>query len=195
MAVMRLGGVVGMVVALIGCGGGAAPPGDGGAAGYGGGGGGGGTGTGGSNTGGLSGSGGGNSGGTAGTGATVGTGGLAGTGATVGAGGLEGTGATVGSGGAAGTSGSAGHATGGSGGTTCKPDVLLVQDRSGSMTNDLNDASCNGGCAAGSKWTAVTTGVTNVVQATQGSVNWGMKYFSDNNACSASMAPAVAIGR
>ncbi len=126
--------------------------------------------------------------GTAGSGASGTTGGSG----TAGAGGTAGTIGAAGNGGAAGNSGAAGHATG-IGGMNCKPDVLLVQDRSGSMNNDDADLACNGGCSANSKWAQMTTAVTNVLQSTQGSVNWGVKYFPDNNACDASMPPAVGI--
>jgi hypothetical protein len=61
------------------------------------------------------------------------------------------------------------------------------------LNNDDNDQACSGGCGASSKWTQVKAAVTNVLQATDGSVNWGIKYFSDNNACDASMPPAVPI--
>ena len=76
----------------------------------------------------------------------------------------------------------------------CKPDVLLVQDRSGSMNEDESGLTCsNNGCGANSKWSQMTAAVTNVLQTTQGTVNWGVKYFPDNNACDASMPPAVGI--
>jgi len=39
----------------------------------------------------------------------------------------------------------------------------------------------------------VATAITNVVTATDGTVNWGLKYFSDNNACAASGPPAVPV--
>ena len=37
------------------------------------------------------------------------------------------------------------------------------------------------------------TAVTSVLQATEGRVNWGLKFFPDNSACDASMPPAVGI--
>ncbi len=74
------------------------------------------------------------------------------------------------------------------------PDVLIVQDKSGSMNDDDNDQSCNGGCGMNSKWSQLSVAMTNVVMATQTSVNWGLKYFSDNGACDASNAPVVTIG-
>jgi hypothetical protein len=74
------------------------------------------------------------------------------------------------------------------------PDVLIVQDKSGSMANDDSDTGCNGGCGANSKWSQLTAAMTNVVTATQTTVNWGLKYFSDTSPCNASAAPVVTIG-
>jgi hypothetical protein len=111
----------------------------------------------------------------------------------------------TGGGGSNGNGGGGGDVTLGSGGTTVcgqvnnpvmpePPDVLIIQDKSGSMANDDNDQSCNGGCGANSKWSELTVAMTNVITATQTSVNWGLKYFSDTSACSASAAPVVTIG-
>jgi von Willebrand factor type A domain len=60
------------------------------------------------------------------------------------------------------------------------------------MSDDLADNVCSRGCT-NSKWSLMTTAVTNVLQTTDGSVNWGVKYFPDNSACDASMPPAVGI--
>jgi hypothetical protein len=100
-----------------------------------------------------------------------------------------------------GLSGGGGDVTGGGGTMTCgvtsnpvmpsPPDVLIVQDKSGSMNEDDNGNTCNRNCT--SKWTELTTALSTVITATDTSVNWGLKYFSDNNACDASMAPAVAV--
>jgi hypothetical protein len=103
-----------------------------------------------------------------------------------------------------GLNGGGGDVTGGGGTMTCgvnanpvmpsPPDVLIVQDKSGSMNNDDNDQGCgNGGCGANSKWSQLTAALSNVITATDTVVNWGLKYFSDNNACDASNAPAVAV--
>jgi hypothetical protein len=115
-----------------------------------------------------------------------------------GAGGVTGNGTGIGL-----TSGGGGDVGMGTGGMTCgqssvpvmpePPDVLIVQDKSGSMSNDDTDTSCRGGCGANSKWSQLTTALTSVVQATQANVNWGLKFFSDNNACSATKAPVVGI--
>jgi hypothetical protein len=100
---------------------------------------------------------------------------------------------TGGAGGMPGAGGSAGHASGGVGGGNCRPDILIVQDRSGSMNDDFSDSACSGGCGANSKWSQQTTAITYVIGTTQASVNWGIKFFPDNNACDASMPPAVGI--
>jgi von Willebrand factor type A domain len=75
------------------------------------------------------------------------------------------------------------------------PDILIVQDKSGSMSNDDNDAACQrGGCGANSKWSQVTTALNQVVMNTQATVNWGLKFFSDDGACGSSAAPVVPVG-
>jgi hypothetical protein len=201
-----------LLIGLVGCGGGTTAtmdggPGHGGATATGGASGAGGAGTasgggGGAGSGGTAGTaagtGGASSGGTAGAATGTGgasSGGAAGTSAGTGGVGGAGTGGAAGSGGAAGAAGAAtgGLAGGGIGGMNCRPDVLLLQDKSGSMSNNDLDMSCTGGCGANSKWAELTTAVTNVLGATDGKVNWGLKYFSDNALCDASMPPAVPI--
>jgi von Willebrand factor type A domain len=183
---MRLGHVLGCAaaaIALVGCGGGTGTSSDGGAGRGGAGAGGGAIGIGGNGTGGN---------GTAGIAGVAGTSGSAGTNGSGGASGTAGQSGVAGISGAAGISGTAGHATG-IGGMNCRPDILIVQDRSGSMNDDYNDQSCTGGCGANSKWSQESTAITNVIGTTDTRVNWGIKYFPDNNACDAALAPAVAI--
>jgi hypothetical protein len=74
------------------------------------------------------------------------------------------------------------------------PDVLIVQDKSGSMDHDDNDSSCNNGCGSNSKWAQVSAALTQVVTNTDAQINWGLKFFSDNNACAASGMPVVGVG-
>lgn len=74
------------------------------------------------------------------------------------------------------------------------PDILLIQDKSGSMGNDDNDQSCQGGCGATSKWSQLTSALNTVLSQTDMGVNWGIKFFSDDGACAASAAPAVPVG-
>ncbi|HEY4185848.1 MAG TPA: vWA domain-containing protein [Polyangia bacterium] len=79
-------------------------------------------------------------------------------------------------------------------------DILLVQDRSLSMTNDQNDKPCTGGtglngnCGANSKWSQVTTALDQVMTTTDTMVNWGLLYFgAETTQCGVTMAPAVPI--
>ena len=73
-------------------------------------------------------------------------------------------------------------------------DILIVQDRSQSMTDDSNDKTCNGGCGAASKWAQVTTAIEDVVLTTQSSVNWGLFYFSNGTTeCGVNTMPAVTV--
>jgi hypothetical protein len=131
------------------------------------------------------------------------TGSAASSGNTSGAGGGGGTLVITG----VGLNGGGGDVTGGGGTTTCgvtnnpvmpsPPDVLIVQDKSGSMDNDDNDMGCNGnrtgGCGANSKWSQLTTALSSVITATDSVVNWGLKYFSDDSNCDASKAPVVPV--
>jgi hypothetical protein len=103
------------------------------------------------------------------------------------------------SGGGAGTSGS------GTGGTTScgqatvpimplPPDILIVEDRSGSMNDDQNDKGCNGGCGANSKWAQVTAAINQVVSQTDTTVNWGLKFFADmDNVCGVNATVGVPV--
>jgi hypothetical protein len=128
-----------------------------------------------------------------------GLGGASSSGSGVGSGGASSSGSGVGSGGASGittgqglTGGDVG--TTGSAGTTVScgsgnvpimplpPDILIVQDRSGSMDDDQNDTACRGGCGAKSKWALVTSAINQVVSGTDTTVNWGLKFFADANA-------------
>ena len=128
------------------------------------------------------------------------TGGAASSGNGTGSGGGGVTGAGTGIGLSSGGGGDVGLGTGG---TTCgtaavpvmpePPDILIIQDKSASMQDNDADQGCTGGCGAASKWSEATKAVGSVVMATQMNVNWGIKFFSDNNACDASNAPAVGI--
>ena len=156
--------------------------------------------------------------GTAGSSATSGSGGM-GAGMTLGSGGQAGsqaTGGQVGTGGTVvviSTGGSSGDvgigvdaATPNCGQTSISvmplpPDILIVQDRSLSMTDDSNDQPCAGGsasgdgnCGANSKWAQVTTAINQVVGQTQNTVNWGLIFLGDEaTVCGAATAPVVDI--
>jgi len=114
---------------------------------------------------------------------------------------------TLGSGGTIAVGGSTGTGTGGSGqsnpdancgdvthgATRLPPDILIVQDKSGSM-GDSADGKCTSNCGANSKWSQVTTALNQVVGMTDMSVNWGLKFFEDNGHCGANAAPIVPVG-
>ncbi|HVV16838.1 MAG TPA: vWA domain-containing protein [Polyangia bacterium] len=122
--------------------------------------------------------------------ATSGNGGSTGVGASVGTGSSSGVGLTSGAGGdvGIGTGGNCGQASVPIKATP--PDVLIVQDKSGSMSED--DSGHNNG-AANSKWTQIAAALKQVVMANDTQINWGLKFFSSNGACDATGAPAVAV--
>jgi hypothetical protein len=75
------------------------------------------------------------------------------------------------------------------------PDILIVQDKSGSMNDQADGTTCNGGCGANSKWTQTTTAINMVVGSTQANVNWGLKFFATSNSgCNVSTTAEVPVG-
>jgi hypothetical protein len=132
-----------------------------------------------------------------------GTAGSSPSGSGVGSGGVSGTGTQLtGVGGDIMITGAAGTTTDcGSGNVPIMPlppDILLVEDRSGSMDDNQNDMACNnGGCGAMSKWALITAAINQVVGTTDTTVNWGLKFFADADAqcgVSANVAVGVAPG-
>jgi hypothetical protein len=80
------------------------------------------------------------------------------------------------------------------------PDIMLVMDRSLSMTNDINDKTCtgamgnNGNCGANSKWELMVPALNQVITDTDAKVNWGMFYLGDEAAvCGVATAPVVPV--
>ena len=151
--------------------------------------------------------------GTPGASSLTGAGGSSGN--TSGAGGMTGAG---GSGGIGLSSGAGGDVGPGTGGMTCgmaavpvmplPPDILIVQDKSGSMTEDASGCCCGAGntnncgngtctgnssCGANSKWSQVSAAMDTVVMATQASVNWGLIFFASDNMCGVGSMPNVPI--
>ena len=78
------------------------------------------------------------------------------------------------------------------GATRLPPDILIVQDKSGSM-GDSADGSCTSNCGTKAKWSQVTAALNQVVGMTDQTVNWGLKFFSDNGHCGANGAPIVPV--
>ena len=73
------------------------------------------------------------------------------------------------------------------------PDILIVQDRSGSMDWSA-DASCMRNCGVNSRWNQVTAALNQVVTTTDTMVNWGLKFFGSGSSCAVTADPEVAIG-
>ena len=80
------------------------------------------------------------------------------------------------------------------------PDIMLVMDRSLSMTNDVNDQQCaggtgtNGNCGPNSKWELMIPALNDVITRTDATVNWGIFYLGDEAAmCGVATAPIVPI--
>ncbi len=124
--------------------------------------------------------------------ASSGHGGNTGVGASLG----TGTGASTGVGLTSGAGGDIG-VTGGNCGQASvpikatPPDVLIVQDKSGSMNED-DSGRMNG--AANSKWTQMAAALKQVVMANDQQINWGLKFFADAMPCDAMGPPVVNIG-
>jgi hypothetical protein len=141
-----------------------------------------------SSTGGAVGSGGAATGGAVGAGGRPGTGGAAGRPATGGAGGASGAG---GGSGGAGVAQFCGHATT-TIGSSVRPDVLVVFDRSSSMNDDPNEVSCPGWCGPSSKFEVMGAALDQLVN-TNRSVNWGIAYHPTDAGCGVGAGAAVDV--
>ena len=88
------------------------------------------------------------------------------------------------------------------------PDILIVQDKSGSMTEQSSGCCCGTGstscglnvnctgksaCGANAKWAQVSAAIDTVVMTTQATVNWGLIFFGSDNMCGVNSKPNVAI--
>jgi hypothetical protein len=69
-------------------------------------------------------------------------------------------------------------------------DLLLIQDKSGSMNNDFQDQ--NNCAGAMCKWPTMTMALNQVIAQTQASINWGLKFFANNNTCQVNAGVAIA---
>ena len=74
------------------------------------------------------------------------------------------------------------------------PDLLIVEDKSGSMGNDLMDVKCMRGAACVTKWSQVVPAISMVVMQTDTTIRWGLKYFANNGTCGVNPGAAVPIG-
>jgi hypothetical protein len=82
-------------------------------------------------------------------------------------------------------------------------DLLLVLDRSGSMSNDIaTDSACSGGgrgrdagpCTT--KWSTMTTSLDQVLAASPAGVQWGLKFFTSpkGQTCTVNAGADVPVG-
>jgi hypothetical protein len=121
----------------------------------------------------------------------------------VGGGGSGGSGGVGSGGGGSGGGGSGGGdgPDGGGGDTNCgvqnfmliqgsTPDLLIIQDKSGSMSDDANDMPLSGTKNAASKWMQMVNALEQVVQSGM-SIHWGLMMFSNDDSCGAPTTPDV----
>ena len=79
-------------------------------------------------------------------------------------------------------------------------DLLLVLDRSGSMSNDITtDAACatgRGAAACTTKWATMTASLTQVFATSPAGVQWGLKFFTSpkGSTCTVNPGADVAVG-
>jgi hypothetical protein len=130
----------------------------------------------------------------------------------------NGTGGTGGTSGASGTGGSSGGGSGGrSGGgtggmfsadgpscgvktfglTKIPPDLLIVQDKSGSMDALPDGTTCRRAtqatCMPMTKWPQITTAITQVVMQTESAIRWGLKFFPEDATCGVNAGAVVPV--
>jgi hypothetical protein len=74
------------------------------------------------------------------------------------------------------------------------PDLLIIEDKSGSMGNDFTDTRCMRGTMCVTKWSAIVPAINMVVAATDTTIRWGLKYFANNGGCGVTDGAAVPIG-
>jgi hypothetical protein len=73
------------------------------------------------------------------------------------------------------------------------PDLLIIEDKSGSMGNDLMDQRCMRGTMCETKWADTVAGISMTVSATDTTIRWGLKYFANNGNCGVNDGAAVPI--
>ena len=80
--------------------------------------------------------------------------------------------------------------------TRVPPDLLLVFDRSGSMSADpATGRNCNPAATCPSKWNQATAAVNTAVAGSQAMIRWGLKLFStDGSGCTVNPGAQVDVG-
>ena len=81
-------------------------------------------------------------------------------------------------------------------------DLLLVLDKTGSMTSSIDSTTdCltpaaypDAGQSCQQRWTTMVSGLDVVLSGASGEVNWGLQLFNSDGACGVAAAPEVPIG-
>jgi hypothetical protein len=81
-------------------------------------------------------------------------------------------------------------------------DLLLVLDKTGSMTSSIDSTTdCltpaaypDAGQSCQQRWTTMVSGLDIVLSGASGDVNWGLQLFSSDGACGVAATPEVPIG-
>ncbi len=73
------------------------------------------------------------------------------------------------------------------------PDLLIVQDRSGSMNDDANDNPLDNPKDLASKWVQIVAAIERVVQ-NMTTIEWGLMLFAVDDQCRGPDKPDVAVG-
>jgi hypothetical protein len=74
-------------------------------------------------------------------------------------------------------------------------DLLLVLDRSGSMSDDIaSDATCGSRAGCQARWPTITASLNQVLAASPTSVQWGLKFFSSPGGSTCTVKSGVDVG-
>jgi len=74
------------------------------------------------------------------------------------------------------------------------PDLLIILDKSASMSNGPDDKPCNGAAGCQPKWDSMTAAILQVTKQTETTIRWGLKFFANNNTCGVNPGVAVDVG-
>ena len=74
------------------------------------------------------------------------------------------------------------------------PDLMVVQDKSGSMSDLPDGTRCRrGGCGPMAKWPQMTAAINQVVMQTEATIRWGLSFFPADEECGVAAMPVVPI--
>jgi hypothetical protein len=74
-------------------------------------------------------------------------------------------------------------------------DLLLVLDRSGSMSDDIaSDATCGSRAGCQARWPTISASLNQVLAASPTSVQWGLKFFTSPGGSTCTVNTGVEVG-